>query len=502
MRIVSYLCDNLGEVKFMNRLKVLFLLLPLLCVGSLTFASADAFKPATLFPADALHAKILSNGAHAVVRTTPGSSVVSLQVWAEAGSRFETASNNGATHIIEMLAMQGSRNYPTETDGQLSGPQPRLESLGGQVNSLTSRDDVFWSVTLAPSGFAQATKIMADAVISPDLSDTSVDAAKTIAANDWVQSRVDPVGYATELAYQEAFPQHPYRNPVQGELNSIKSLTGNSIREYYAQRFTASHLHVVVVGDVDAAETMQLLESTFGKAPKTALPDTLLAPAAPLTAPRKITKRGVLPLQVVTLAWRSPGIVTPKDTVATDLLLTYLNEGSNAKLRQVLRNGASDDQTDDDSATEPTGLAGGFSADYLTQHDSGLFLISIIAPTDSAQATAAVRDLMVQAGSGLAAPDLQNAKTLLRRQYVEQSSNSSGQAGALGFYDAIDSYQFAVNYLELVQQITSDDIAKVAKKYFGPDNYVQITLLPALGNQQPNNGAGIVASLGLSEPRA
>jgi zinc protease len=503
MRIVSYLCDNLGEVNFMIRTKVLFWWLTVFFIAGLTQASADTFKPASLFPANALHVKVLSNGAHAVVRTTPGSGVASLQVWVEAGSRFETASNNGATHIIEMLAMQGSKNYPTQTAGQLSGPQVKLENLGGQVNSLTSRDDVFWSVTLASSGLPQATKIMADAVLNPDLSDTSVAAAKAIAANDWVQSRVDPMGYASELAYQEAFPKHPYRQPAQGDLNSIKALTGHNVREYDAQRFTGSHLHVVVVGDVDAAATMQLLESTFGNAPKTVKAETPIPSAEPLKGVHQISKRGVLPIQIVTLAWRSPGITSPKETVATDILLTYLNEGSNAKLRQVLQNGAADeDAAGNNSGAQPTGLAGGFSADYLTQHDSGLFLINIIAPTDMAQATAAVRDLMVQAGTGLAAPDLENAKTLLRRQYVQQANNTNGQAGAIGFYDAIDSYQYAVNYLNLVQQTTSEDIAKVAKKYFSSDNYVQVTLLPALNNQQQNNSPGIVASLRLEEPRA
>ncbi|MEO6907532.1 MAG: insulinase family protein, partial [Abditibacteriaceae bacterium] len=263
-------------------------------------------------------------------------------------------------------------------------------------------------------------------------------------------------------------------------------------------QFVGSHLHIAIVGDVDAAATMQLLESTFGKAPKATAPDVAIPVASPITTTRTISRRGILPIQVVTLAWQSPGITSPKDTVATDILLTYLNEGSNAKLRQVLQNGATEDDAD---PQQPTGLAGGFSADYLTQHNSGLFLISIIAPTDVAQATDAVKNVMMQAQSGLSPKDLEDAKTLLRRQYVQQASNTSGQAGALGFYDTIDSYQYAVNYLDMVQKINSADIAAVAKKYFGADNYVQINLLPALGNQQQDNGAGIVASLGLVEPR-
>ena len=479
----------------MNRLKVLFVFLTIVSATGITPVAADTFTPALLFPAGAVHANKLSNGVHTVVRTVPNSGIVNLQVWAQAGSRFETDSNNGVTHIIEMLAMQGSQNYPTETDGQLSGPQPRLEGLGGEVTSYTSRDDVFWSVTLASSSLPQALEIMADAVLFPDLSDPSVAAAKTIAASDWVQNRVDPVGYANDLAYQEAFIKHPYRKPAMGDLNSINQLDGNSVRAYYAQRFTASHLHVVVVGDVDATATLQLLESTFGKAPKTVAPDEAIPAATPIMKFSRITQRGILPIQIETLAWHSPAISDPEDAVVADVILTYLNEGSDAKLRQVLMNGATDE--DDNPQNSPM-LAGGFSVDYLTQHDAGLFLINIIAPSEPLQATVAARNVMDDLAGGLPATDLERAKTLLRRQYVEQSSNAAGQAGALGFYDAIDSYQFAMDYLDLVQQIDSNDIARVAKKYFRMDNYIQITLLPSLGNPQQEDGAGIVASLELT----
>lgn len=484
----------------MNQLKVLFVVWLLFCAAGWKNVSADTFKPAPLFPTNAVHAKELSNGVHTIVRTTPGSGVVNLQVWAEAGSRYETDTNNGVTHIIEMLAMQGSKNHPTETDGRLSGPQPSLEALGAQVASYTSRDDVFWSVTLASSSLSQAAKIMADAVLHPDLSDPSVAAAKTIAASDWMQSRVDPMEYTSDLAYQEAFAKHPYRKPAKGDLTSLNQLNGDNVREYYQRRFTGSHLHVVVVGDVDAVATLQLLESTFGDAPKTQVSDNAIPTATPITTSRRITKRGMLPIQVETLAWHSPAISSPKDAVVADVILTYLNEGSDAKLRQILMNGATDEEVNQsDSAM----LAGGFSVDYLTQHDAGLFLINIVAPTKPLQAVVAVRNVMDDLGSGLPAADLQRAKTLLRRQYVDQSSNAAGQAGALGFYDTIDSYQFAIDYLDHVEQITSEDIAQVAKKYFRADNYVQVTLLPALGNpQQQNNDTGIIASLGLMEPRA
>jgi len=484
----------------MNRLKVLLLALVVLCCAvSQRWAKADTFNAAELYPSGAVHAKVLPNGVHTLVRTTPGSGVVSLQVWVEAGSRFETAANNGATHLIEMLAMQGSRDYPTETDGNLSGPQTRLENLGGDVNSFTARDDVFWSVTLAPSGLGEAAKIMANAVLHPNLGDEDVAAAKTMAAGEWMAHRMDPVAYSSDLAYKTAYRTQPYGKPVQGDINTLKQLSGHAVREYYNQRFTGSHFHVVVVGDVDVAAAANILAEAFAQAPKTATPDAAVPAQSPWQGKRQVTERGALPIEVLTFAWPSPGITSPQDTVATDLLLTYLNEGTGAALRQKLQDGADEESSDDDenesSQKEPAGLAGGFSVDYLTQRDTGLFLITIIAPIKKDEAVAAVMELMEGAKGGLPEAGLQYAKTMLRRQYVEQAETSTGQAGGLGFYDAIDSYEFAVNYLKLVDQTTNADIARVAQKYFGSENYVQVTLLPSLNNAPPTEGGGIIASL-------
>jgi hypothetical protein len=44
------------------------------------------------------------------------------------------------------------------------------------------------------------------------------------------------------------------------------------------------------------------------------------------------------------------------------------------------------------------------------------------------------------------------AKTMLTRQYVQQSETVSGQAGALGFYDMISTYQFAITYLNQIHR--------------------------------------------------
>jgi zinc protease len=79
---------------------------------------------------------------------------------------------------------------------------------------------------------------------------------------------------------------------------------------------------------------------------------------------------------------------------------------------------------------------------------------------------------------GIDAASLARAKTMLTRQYVQQSETVSGQAGALGFYDMISTYQFAITYLNQIQQVTADDVRRVARNYLSTTNYVQVAIEP------------------------
>jgi predicted Zn-dependent peptidase len=202
----------------------------------------------------------------------------------------------------------------------------------------------------------------------------------------------------------------------------------------------------------------------------------------------------VVPATVLALAWRSPSVSDPADSVAMDLLLTHWKEGHDAKLRQVLHadplNSGEDEESigsanEDESTPTPQSepseddlpLALGFDADYLTQRDSGLFLIKLVAPRDRNAAVAAILEEINRVRTdGLSEAELAHARFLLTEQYLEQSESVTGLAGALGFYDASDSYKFAVNYLERVMHVTNDDIKRMAQKFLTPNAYVQATI--------------------------
>lgn len=468
---------------------------------------------AKLFDPAMLSERTLPNGVRGIVRETRGTDLVSVQVWVRAGSRYEADANNGVSHLIESLAMRASQHYPrAPLSGIGGGAADAINGLGGVAGSLTSRDATFYSATVAAQFLPAAVRALADATLHPKLTDADVESAKAEVEDDLARRAQDPLVAASDIAYRTAFTRHPYRKPAGGTQDSLEGLTGAIVRSYYQAHYAGANISVVIVGDTQRAAAYSLIDRYFSVAPTAS---TLPPRIAPEQAP-KTFKSVSHPIgdsgTTLALAFRAPGITTPQDAVAMDVLLSYWKEGSAATLRQVL---LGDAKPTDEAVNENGNATGGdqangaapnsgkaplaiaFDVDFLTQHDPGLFLVSLrVDPQQRAAALAAtLKEFARVRAQGIDAPGLQRAKKILAAQYIQQSETVSGQAGALGFYDMIDSYDFAATYLERVQHVTRADIKRVANRYLG-SAYIQITLQPAPSNNMPrlvppHGGSGV-----------
>jgi len=474
---------------------------------------------ARLFPPDAISVTTLPNGVRSVVQETQGTDLVAVQIWVRAGSRYETDANNGAARLIQALALGGSKNHPR---GRSGGAEEAVGALGGTIGALTARDSTFYSATVAAPFLPAVLRILSDATLQPDLTDAAVEESKLEVEGDLMRRSFDPVASASDLSYRASFSKHPYRYPSGGTPASIAALTGSPLRAYYKQRYVGSNISVIIVGDVQRSIAHKLVATYFGSAPAATKPlPAIASEAAP--AFRQIRRPGGTPLGTLALAFRSPGIGTPADVVAMDVLLAYWKEGSDAALRRVLRAtklgpdapGGDDedgDKTapDDEENVEPKKsqaekeeqppLAMAFDVDYLTQRDPGLFIVSIVGANSRDEAVDAIwKEIKNLQENGISAEALATAKRVLSQQYVQQSESVSGQAGALGFYEMIDTYQFGATYLDRIGKVSLEDIKRIANKYFSSKSYIQATIEP-LPQQRPRQrpregGETVIASL-------
>ena len=452
--------------------------------------AAPAFKPAPLFAPSQISLNTLKNGVRGIVKMAPGTDLVNIQVWVRAGSRFETDRESGAAHVVELLALRGSKNFPAATGGDDDGGAlGAIRALGGDGGSLTSRDSTFYSATVAAPYAARAVQILADATLRPDLGGSAIEDAKIQAADDIARRAFDPIASASDLAYASAFSKHPYRRAALGSDGSVAALSAPTVRAFYQKNYVGQNIRVVIVGQIAAGDAQKLIAQNFGAA--SAKP--ALSPKIEAETPLKVdvvARRRPVSREVINLAWRSAGITSPADCVALDTLLALWAEGLDANLRRILLR--------DGEKGPLLPLVSSYDVDYLTQRDAGLFIVSLVDATDREAAVQAVlEELRRVRDKGISPAELGRAKSQLRNQYLEQGESVAGQAGSLGFYDTISSHRFAVEYLDLCARVTSADVQRVANKYLSPDKYVraEIAPLPRPRSEDDEKGPVITARL-------
>ncbi|HEX8551488.1 MAG TPA: pitrilysin family protein [Abditibacteriaceae bacterium] len=440
-----------------------------------TVEKQSAIGNRALLDAKTISLRTLPNGVRSLVKETRGSGVVAVQVWVRAGSRYETANNAGVSRLIEGIALQNSKNY-SRTKGGVEGA---LGGIGASVASQTTRDGTNYSATVAPAFFSNAVRALSDAVLNPRLTEAEVETAKLELEDDVNRREADPLQAVTDLAFRAGFAKHPYRFSPSGTVESLGKLRGKSVRDYYAARYVGSNISVVVVGDITTEAAHALVAQSFRLARAGKTTDAITPEVA--IKPQTIVRKRPIARAATALAFRAPGIASPDDVVAMDVLLAHWSQGRDAALRRVLLNetgeetAATDDETND-NAPEP--LALGFDVNFLTQRDAGLIVFTLVTEPDlRAAATKSTFDAIAAVRrDGLDAASLARAQRELKRQYLEQGETPTGQAGALGFYEMISTYEFATTYLDRIDRISNADVRRVAQKYFAPGAVIQATI--------------------------
>lgn len=103
-----------------------------------------------------IHYGTLPNGFRTACDYVPGYAFSTVGVWIDAGSRFETAENNGVAHFLEHLNFKGTKNFDRKTI------EKTFEYLGAHFNAYTSRDRTAYYIKVFNSDVDVTLRLLAD----------------------------------------------------------------------------------------------------------------------------------------------------------------------------------------------------------------------------------------------------------------------------------------------------------------------------------------------------
>ena len=257
---------------------------------------------------------------------------------------------------------------------------------------------------------------------------------------------------------EKAYDTHTYKHTTMGFLKDIQDMPNQYeySKQFFARYYRPEYVSIVVAGDIDVERTRTLVAKYWGGWKRGAYVAPI-PPEPPQTAPRDVhVEWPTATLPWVAVAFKAPAYSdTDKDGAALDLI-SFLGFSSTSDLYQklVIRE-------------QKVDALGASNADHVDP-----YLFTVMARVKNAVDVNSVKDQILAALASfretpVAAEKLETLKKHIRYSFALRLDNSEAIAATLARYVALKRTPETVNRnFELIEQITPEDLQRVARKYF------------------------------------
>ena len=298
-----------------------------------------AVLAASVVPAAAeTQSRVLANGMKVIVREDHRAPVAVTQLWFKVGSADEHAGKTGLSHALEHMMFKGT---PTVPAGEFSR---RISALGGSDNAFTSRNETVYHQEFAVGSLPQVLELEADRMVNLNFSDADFEnEMKVIREERRLTTDNDPDGKMWEQAYLAAFTQPSMRASVIGYMKDLHTLKADDLRAWYKQYYAPNNAVLVIVGDVDAKQTLQTAAKLFGDIPAKAQPPRNKLHTEPYLR-KPVTVKATSPVThqpLIAINFRVPKLQKLDDTMpfALDVLSDILAGNASSRFDKNLVRG-------------------------------------------------------------------------------------------------------------------------------------------------------------------
>jgi len=436
---------------------------PLAVALTLLFVVAAPATPATL-PPTPVRVLVLSNGLHVLLAEKHEAPVVSVQVWYHVGSKDEIPGKTGFAHLFEHLMFQGTKNLGPEQFSDY------IVRAGGLDNAYTTEDaTVFWE-TIPSNQLPVALWLEADRMRNLDITEKAFTTEREVVKEER-RSRFDnqPYGTVIETLYGLAYTVHPYRHTPIGSMEDLDRASVSDIRAFYDTYYVPSNATLVIVGDFDSREVEALVRKYF--APLASSNPALsrkIPPEPPQAAKRllKLSQNVALPAFVT--GYHMPADGTP-DAYPLRLAAHILSEGESSRIYRRL-------------IYEKQIALQAQSAGNFTEDPNLFFVFAIMNSGHTpAEGEGEVQAELERLRTELVSPEeLTKAKNQILRDFVVSRQGVQSLGEELGYAAVIlKDPDLLDRELDRFLAVTPEDIQRVARRYFVPENATVVEVYPA-----------------------
>lgn len=422
-----------------------------------------------------VHRALLDRGLRLVSVQQPLLHGICVSLHLNVGPRFEKASGNGLSHMLEHMLFRGTPTHPNAHALALA-----VEGLGGTLYAATSTDHGHMSVTLPPENFAPGLALLGEVFSHPIFADIEVERGiireEILEGLDEDGHSIDPDDLSRTLVH----PSHALGMPITGTLVTVDAIDQAALQAHHARFYTGTNVVLCIAGPVEPAQCEDLVARYFRDVTKGELVE--ISPPPDQASPRFQYTENQGSQTDLRVAFRAPGRDHPLEP-ATELLVRLLDDGMSTRLYARI--------------CDEKGLCYDVSADYEPYADDGILDLAAAvrherAPLVTRELYSIVRDL---ADQGPTQEELRIVKNRHHWGIESLLDHAEGLADYHGLSRLFGHDLSLVARRDQIERVTRDQIVEAARYIFRPErcSTVAVGMLRRGQRKEIEQAVGILA---------
>jgi predicted Zn-dependent peptidase len=453
--------------------------------------------------------KVLPNGLTLIICDRPEAPVFSFYTLVDAGSADDPQGASGLAHMFEHMAFKGSTeigttNYPAEKialakvevayaaydaefrkrvgrdpqklaqlhkvfmDAETSAEKYVIPNQFSEIaenngavgiNASTGEDSTqyFWSM---PSNRLQLWAYLESQRIGHPVEREFYKERSVVQEERRMRIDSSPVGRMLEQFLATAYVAHHYRVPAVGWESEISQVTASEAAAFHAKYYVPSNIVIAVVGDIDAATAMPILERYFSPIPPGPKPEAMTTVEPPQVAEKSVTIReATQPFYIE--GYHRPDYRSPDDAIYDAIADIFSNGRTSRLYRSLVR--------DQKIAAEAEGFTG-----YPGEKYPGLFAVYAVplpGHTPEQMRKAIHQQIELLKTTDVSDAELERFKTRARADLLRGLDDNSGIAQQLAEYQTrYGDWRELFRQIDRINAVTKADIRRVANQIFIANN--------------------------------
>jgi zinc protease len=443
-------------------LKVTFALLAVLAFVPGVFARETPLPPdvARITSVEGITEYRLTNGLKVLLFPDVSKPTVTVNVTYLVGSRHENYGETGMAHLLEHLMFKGTPKFPAIDQ--------EFNKRGMRSNGSTwlDRTNYFELFQAGDDNLKWAIEMEADRLVHSFIAKKDLDSEMTVVRNEYEQGENAPFSVLIKRMQSIAFDWHNYGHSTIGNRSDIENVKIENLQAFYRMYYQPDNAVLLVAGKFDEAQALAWIAQYFGAIPKPERTLPMLWTQEPIQdGERTFIVRRKGDIQIVAVAYKvSSGLHA--DAEAIDFTNFVLADTPSGRLHKAL--------VDSGKATQVFGFP-------LMGVNTGIHMFGAV--VKKGDAVEPVRDEMVKIIEEVntnppTKEEIERARKSIANDFEKTLDNHESIGVQLSEYIALGDWRLFFYTRDQLDHVTSDQVAKVAGRYYRRDNRIVGMFMP------------------------